>query len=198
MIGIVFYLSRRDGVAVTRFFYTAPAKRNLSHRPLDGTKPMLLTHRPVSAEDVLTICDFPQTPQELFFMFPKAQYPLTEAQLLASIAQRSDSTVVEGDNAVVGFANFYSFERDGVCSIGNVIVSPKARGKGVARFLVETMVGLAFERHRASEVQLSCFNENTAGLLLYPQLGFVPFGVEERVSQDGRRVALIHMRKTSK
>ena len=38
---------------------------------------MLLTHRPVSAEDVLTICDFPQTPQELFFMFPKAQYPLT-------------------------------------------------------------------------------------------------------------------------
>ena len=156
---------------------------------------MQLTHRPVSAEDVLAICDFPQNPQELFFMFPKAQYPLTEDQLRASIAQRSDSTVVEGDGSVMGFANFYTFERNGVCAIGNVIVSPKARGKGVARFLVETMMGLAFERHRASVLHISCFNENTAGLLLYPQLGFVPFGIEERVSQDGRRIALVHMQK---
>ena len=156
---------------------------------------MLLTHRPVNAEDVLTVCNFPQNPQELFYMFPKAHYPLTEDQLHASIALRSDSTVVEGDGSVVGFANFYVFERDGICAIGNVIVSPRARGKGVAKFLVETMVELAFERHRASEVQISCFNENTAGLLLYPQLGFVPFGVEERVSPDGRRVALIQMRK---
>lgn len=59
-----------------------------------------LTHRPVRAEDVLAICNFPQTPEELFFMFPKGQYPLTDAQLLASIAQRSDSTVVEENGAV--------------------------------------------------------------------------------------------------
>ena len=157
---------------------------------------MHLTHRPVCAEDVLTICDFPQNPQELFFMFPKAQYPLTEDQLQASIAQRSDSTVIEADGSVLGFANFYRFECDGVCAIGNVIVSPTGRGKGVAKFLVQTMVELAFERHRACEVQLSCFNENTAGLLLYPQLGFVPYGVEERLAPDGRRVALIHLRKT--
>lgn len=155
---------------------------------------MRLTNRPVSAEDVLTICDFPQNPQELFFMFPKAKYPLTENQLQASIAQRSASTVVEADGSVMGFANFYRFERDGVCAIGNVIVSPKARGKGIAKFLLQTMVGLAFERHRAREVQLSCFNENTAGLLLYPQLGFVPYGIEERLAPDGRRVALINMR----
>lgn len=155
---------------------------------------MPFTHRPVRAEDVLAICNFPQTPKELFFMFPKAQYPLTDDQLLASIAQRSDSTVVEENGSVIGFANFYKFERGGVCAIGNVIVSPTARGKGVAKFLVETMVGLAIDRHRASEVQLSCFNENTAGLLLYPQLGFVPFEIEERLSPDGRRVALLNMR----
>ncbi|MGV8889342.1 MAG: GNAT family N-acetyltransferase [Pseudomonas sp.] len=155
---------------------------------------MHLTHRPVSAVDIPTLCAFPQNPQELFFMFPKAQYPLTEDQLQASIAQRSDSTVVESDDSVMGFANFYTFDRDGVCAIGNVIVSPKARGQGIAKFLVQTMVGLALERHRAREVQLSCFNENTAGLLLYPQLGFVPYGVEERLAPDGRRVALINMR----
>ncbi|KPH01426.1 GNAT family acetyltransferase [Pseudomonas sp. RIT-PI-q] len=155
---------------------------------------MHLTYRPVSAEDVPTICAFPQSSQELFFMFPKAQYPLTEDQLQASIAQRSDSTVVEGDGSVMGFANFYTFERNGICAIGNVIVSPQARGQGIAKYLVQTMVGLAFERHRAREVQLSCFNENTAGVLLYPQLGFVPYGVEERLAPDGRRVALINLR----
>ncbi|MBK5553875.1 MULTISPECIES: GNAT family N-acetyltransferase [unclassified Pseudomonas] len=156
---------------------------------------MPLTYRPVSAEDVLTICEFPQDPQELFFMFPTGQYPLTEAQLGASIAKRSDSTVIEQDGAIVGFANFYKFERDGICAIGNLIVSPEARGQGVATFLVATMERLALERHGAREVQLSCFNENTAGLILYPKLGFVPFDIEERASPDGRRVALIHLRK---
>lgn len=58
-----------------------------------------------------------------------------------------------------------------MCAIGNVIVAPRAR-ESAAKFLVETMVGLAIDRHQASEVQISCFNENTAGLLLYPQLGF--------------------------
>lgn len=52
---------------------------------------------------------------------------------------------------------------------------------------------LAFERYEATQVQISCFNENTAGLLLYPKLGFLPFAVEERASLDGRRLALIHM-----
>jgi len=67
---------------------------------------MKLNHRPVKADDIKTICDFPQNAQELFFIFPKAHYPLTEAQLIAAITQRFDSTVVEIDGAVVGFANF--------------------------------------------------------------------------------------------
>ncbi|WP_030131062.1 GNAT family N-acetyltransferase [Pseudomonas sp. QTF5] len=154
---------------------------------------MKLNHRPVKTDDIKTICGFPQNAQELFFMFPKAHYPLTEAQLIAAITQRFDSTVVEIDGAVVGFANFYRAERNGVCCIGNVIVSPTARGKGVATFIVETMTCLAFERYEANEVQISCFNENTAGLLLYPRLGFVPCAIEERPSLGNGRSALIQM-----
>jgi RimJ/RimL family protein N-acetyltransferase len=112
-----------------------------------------------------------------------------------AIAQRFDSTIIEAGNRVVGFANFYRAEKGGVCCIGNVIVAQEARGKGVATFLVETMTALAFDRYDATEVQVSCFNENTAGLLLYPKLGFLPFAVEERVSPDNRRTALIHMRR---
>ena len=157
---------------------------------------MILQHRPVKADDIKNICSFPLNARELFFMFPKAQYPLTEAQLSNAIAQRFDSTVVETENNVVGFANFYRAETGGLCCIGNVIVAQEARGKGLANFIVETMTALAFDRYDATEVQISCFNENTAGLLLYPKLGFLPFAVEERMSMDNRRSALIHMARS--
>ncbi|MBP5943239.1 MULTISPECIES: GNAT family N-acetyltransferase [unclassified Pseudomonas] len=154
---------------------------------------MNFTHRPVLAEDVKTVCSFPQGIQELFFMFPKANYPLTQEQLHSAISQRFDSTVFEDDGVVVGFANFYRAEHNGICCIGNVIVAPSARGRGVARYIIETMTALGFEKYLANEVQLSCFNENTTGLLLYPKLGFTPFAIEERPAPDGGRTALIQM-----
>lgn len=155
---------------------------------------MSLTHRPVTENDIQLICGFPQNEDELFFLFPKAEFPLTPSQLQDAIAQRSDSTVVELDGVVVGFANFYRWEVGGCCSIGNVIVSPAARGRGVGRYLIERMVALAFSKHQAAEVTVSCFNQNVAGLLLYPKLGFKPFAVEERKDRRGNRVALIHLR----
>lgn len=155
---------------------------------------MPLTHRSVEHRDIETICGFPKTVDELFFMFPKAVYPLTPAQLEEAIRERSDSTVVEQDGKVVGFANFYQWERHGMCSIGNVIVSPSVRGQGVGRYLIETMIALAFSKYLASEVTISCFNGNVVGLLLYAKLGFQPTEIEERQDNKGHRVALIHLR----
>ena len=156
---------------------------------------MHLTHRPVQPDDIPVICNFPQSPDELFYMFPKATYPLTPAQLSDAIAQRSGSTVVEGNGKILAFANFYKAEHDGVCTLGNVVVAPNARGHGLARYLITTMIALARQQYTASEVWVSCFNHNTAGLLLYPQLGFVPFGIEERQGWDGTRVALVKMKQ---
>lgn len=154
----------------------------------------MLTHRPVAEQDIPVICGFPQSAEELFFMYPKAAFPLTPTQLLEAIAQRADSTVAEFDGKVVAFANFYRWQTGGTCAIGNVVVAPQARGRGIGRHLVESMVNLAFTKHRAAEVTISCFNRNTAGLLLYPRLGFQPYAVEERQDTQGNRVALIHLR----
>ena len=155
---------------------------------------MSLTHRPVAENDIQLLCGFPQSEDELFFLFPKAEFPLAAPQLQEAIAQRSDSTVVELGGEVVAFANFYRWETGGCCSIGNVIVSPLARGRGIGRYLIEQMTNLAFSKHLATEVTVSCFNQNVAGLLLYPKLGFQPYAVEERKNKKGNRVALIHMR----
>ncbi len=43
---------------------------------------MLLTHRPVGEKDIPLICGFPQSEDELFFLFPKAAFPLAPSQLV--------------------------------------------------------------------------------------------------------------------
>jgi len=150
--------------------------------------------RPVEDGDIPVICGFPQSREELFFMFPGASYPLTPAQLQEAVRRRSDSTVVDSNGDVVGFANFCRWERGGCCTIGNVIVAPQARGCGVGRYLVETMIGLARLQHRAREVRLSCYNRNVLGLLLYSRIGFEPIAIEECRDWQGAPAALIHMR----
>lgn len=155
---------------------------------------MLLTYRPIAEKDIQVICGFPQSEDELFFLFPKAVFPLTPLQLQDVIEQRSDSTVVELSGEIVAFANFYRWESGGRCSIGNVIVSPAARGRGVGRYLIEQMIALAFSKHQAAEIIVSCFNQNIAGLLFYQKLGFQPYAIEERQGRKGNRIALIHLR----
>jgi GNAT superfamily N-acetyltransferase len=154
----------------------------------------LLSCREVRTEDVSQICTFPQGAEELFFLFPKASYPLTPEQLCRSIELRFDSTVVLLDGRVRGFANFYVREPAGTCAIGNVVVDPEARGKGVGTYLIESMIRTALLRHQAGMVRISCFNRNASGLLLYAKLGFEPFAVEPRLDKQDARVALIHMR----
>lgn len=156
---------------------------------------MPLSSRPVAETDLAAICAFAPSASELLFFYPKANHPLTPAQLQVAIAQRSDSTVVEEDGEVLAFANFYRWQTGGICSIGNVIVAPQARNRGVARYLIEQMLTLAFAKHQACEVQVACFNQNVAGLLLYPSLGFSPFAIEERQDRAGNRLALIHLRR---
>ena len=155
---------------------------------------MSLSHRPVERLDVAAICDFPRSEDELFFMYPKADFPLTPPQLEAAIAERSDSTVVELDGQVVAFANFYQWQTHGACSIGNVAVAPRVRGRGVGEYLIRFMIDLAFSKHLADSVTISCFNRNAIGLLLYAKLGFRPEAIEARQDKNGNRVALIHLR----
>jgi len=155
---------------------------------------MSFTTRCVSFDDIPEICRWPANEDELYYCFPKADYPLTERQMAEVIEQRTESTVVCLAERAVAFANFYRWEQGGTCAIGNVLVSPKARQLGAAAFLVEHLCGSAFTKYDSTEVLVSCFNHNTAGLLLYPKLGFEPFAVEERQDRKGQRVALVHLR----
>lgn len=154
---------------------------------------MEMRTRPVTEADLPRICSFPQSAEELFFLFPKARYPLTPEQLACAITARADSMVVEQGGQAMAFANFYQWQMHGHCAIGNVMVAPESRGGGIGRYLIEAMAMLARTKYQAREVRVSCFNHNTAGLLFYARLGFTPCGIEQRSDGRGHPVALLHL-----
>lgn len=151
-----------------------------------------LQHRPATAADLGDVVGFPQNADELFFCYPKATWPLNVEQLAAAIDQRRESTVVEIDGKVAGFANFYQWQHSEFCALGNLMVAPWARSQGVAQYLEQ----IARERYQAPLMKVSCFNANAGGLLLYTRLGYQTTGIVERSAPDGSRVALVNMKKT--
>lgn len=156
--------------------------------------PPALSHRPLAVADIPRICRFPRDREELYFLFPRADWPLTPEQLRESLAVRRDPTVAISGGEVVGYANFATFEEGRSASLGNVSVAPSERRTGVAKYLVRTMTDRAFGHHGLPELLLRCFNTNTPALLLYAALGFVPVAVEERTTPWGDRIALFTLR----
>lgn len=156
--------------------------------------PFALTHRPLADADIPAVCGFPRTAEELYFLFPRATWPLTPDQVRASLAQRRDPTVAVLDGRPVGYANFASFEEGRTANIGNVSVDPSLRRRGIAEYLVRTMIDRALVHHGLPEVTLYCFNTNTPALLLYAKLGMVPVSLESRVTPWGDPIALFRLR----
>lgn len=154
-----------------------------------------IIYRNFNPSDLEAICKLPQDEQELYFMCPKADYPLTEEQLAEIIKGRFDSTVILYDHEIIGFANFYEVKKKEYCSIGNVIVSPHFRGCGIGTFLIAMMENTGKQKYEIQETRLSCFNANTAGILLYHKLGYIPFEIEKRTNKRNEISALIKLKK---
>ena len=79
------------------------------------------------------------------------------------------------------------------CTIGNLMVDPQLRRRGVARYLVQTMVAMATDQYAARFVKASCFSHNTSAYQLYHSLGFRPDGMSPRRAFDGEMVLLVNM-----
>ncbi len=154
---------------------------------------MTLTHRPLDPSDAEAISAFPLSEEELFFAFPKAAFPLTPDVLLRTARERLSPTVALNDDDVVGYANFIKVKERSFCAIGNLMVHPAHRRKGVATYLVKAMVRQATEIYCARFVRAACFSHNQAAYQLYHKLGFRPGEMEQRVTSDGTPVLLVNL-----
>ncbi len=154
---------------------------------------MSLCFRPVEVRDHAILCELLADPAELFRVYPAGTAPFDSAQLQGLLREREDVTVIEVDGSVAGFAGLYN-----VCPesafIGNLVIAPRWRGRGIGLKLLQHMLGLIAAR-AIPEARLSVFVDNANALRLYHRNGFIPFAMEERIAPDRRVVMLLHMKK---
>ena len=151
--------------------------------------------RPATKNDFPSICKLIRNREELLWVYPAGKYPLTVPQLEVLAEKRIELTVAVESDRVVGFADFYDYQPGMTVFIGNVIVDRKCRGRGLGKALIANMLEKAFDVYKLPEVRISVFSDNARALLLYARLGFVPYAMDERLKSDGKRVALIHLRR---
>ncbi len=157
-----------------------------------------ISFRQATQADLTGIFNYPLSREELFYFFPSANHPLTLAQLEQQLNERHQSTVILEDNHVAGFANFYNVENRNIAFIGNVIIKPEKRQRGLGKKLLQMMITTGFSQLRLKEIHLSCYNNNTPALLFYNSLGFKPYAAEARTDFNNKAVVLIHLRMKAK
>ncbi len=154
-----------------------------------------ITLRPAEPGDDPAIATLPGSARELFFVQPGGKYPWDVKQVGVLRVQRSDLTVLQEGDTVVGFADIYGFTPRDHAFIGNLVIASTHRGKGLGRRLIAHMLTLIFERYRLPEARISVFEANEQALSLYRRLGFEEYGEEQRKDADGGEWRLLHLRK---
>lgn len=154
---------------------------------------MNLINRISNTDDLKTIVELPENEMALFYMFPKATYPLSAEQLEKVIKNRFESTVFILDKKIIGYANLYLYKDEKEPYIGNVILSQKYRGRGFGKEIVQTMIQKAKEKFKTDSIKIAVFKSNTNVYGMYKSLGFEEFGTEEREDFRGEQQELVFM-----
>lgn len=154
---------------------------------------MTLDHRPFQEADAPTICSFPRSADELFYMIPEAAHPLTPDQLAAAVRQSHDPTVGLWEGRIAGFVDFVEVHAKKFCAIGHLVVHPQLRRKGIGAFLAGAMIQKAIDRHAVRFIRASCLSHNKPAYALFRKLGFTPAGMGQRLGPDGVPVLVIHL-----
>ncbi|MEN8166413.1 MAG: N-acetyltransferase [Pseudomonadota bacterium] len=145
--------------------------------------------------DYQAICDLVSSPDELYWVHPRGHYPWTPEQIRRLASERKELTVAVREGEILAFANLYDLQPKSHAFIGNLIVGSGYRKQGIGREMLRHMLALAVEKYRLAEARISVFSHNVQALLLYADLGFTPYGIEERRDLHGERVALVHLAK---
>lgn len=154
-----------------------------------------ISYRTVETDDYGTIARLSGNAAEWFFMFPRADYPLTAAQPETAVRERHDSTVVLCEGQIAEYADFQEIASGAFCATGHVVVDPRLRRRGTGTGLIRTMERIAVEKYAAREIRFACFGANKQGLPLYRELGYTPYAIGERRDKRGGRQALAKLKR---
>lgn len=131
--------------------------------------------------------------EELFLTSPNSSFPWTADQLKHLSESRKNFTVCLVDGEVAAFASLYDVLEGEFAFIGNVIVGRHFRKNGIGKALVEHMCELCRWRYKAVP-HLSVFASNTRALVMYSDMGFLPYAIEPYSHTEFGETAVVHMR----
>jgi ribosomal protein S18 acetylase RimI-like enzyme len=90
----------------------------------------------LNESDIDEICTFFTNERELYYSFPKLNFPITKNDFVLEIENRSNLVKVLYNNNLAGFGNLYDIKINEECFIGNVIVNPEYRNLGIGKYLI--------------------------------------------------------------
>jgi ribosomal protein S18 acetylase RimI-like enzyme len=151
--------------------------------------------RRATLEDLSAVVNWPENPTELRFLFPNAQWPVETLKLMEHLASHEEGFVVCENGRTLGYASLYNAKHQGRAWIGHLIVNPRARRMGVARYLVSALTTIAQERHRASEMATICFANNQSAYDFYSSIGFSNEGWETRIDHRSEPLKVFRLTK---
>ena len=114
-----------------------------------------------------------------------------EARVVGTLDSSGDSFVLGAFTpAFSGTAGF--FRRQGIKNrhkgtVWGMYVTPEARGQGLARSLMSSLISYAADLPDLEQLVLEVVTTNEAARRLYSSLGFVSYGLERRALRIGDR-----------
>jgi len=155
---------------------------------------MKLKSRISTLNDLKVIAQLPEDEMALFYMFPKARYPLDVIELESVVKKRFESTVFLLNDKIIGYANIYLYNDEKEPYIGNVILSKEYRGMGFGKEIVQTMISKAKSKFKTDSIKIAVFKSNINVYNMYKSLGFHEFKAETRDDFKGNKNELIFMK----
>lgn len=157
-------------------------------------------------EQAATIVSWVRTPQELLWLAPSTQPPLTEGDVCDWLRPGGRALVVKTNGVdtthetpeaagiiAYGETNPMKLQKNHLW-LGHVIIRPDLRGTGLGRRFIEALVDHAFHRQDAQKLSLVVFPGNAAALACYHRVGFKFTGDEyHRLGRDPRRHRLFRL-----
>lgn len=152
------------------------------------------TFRPLVEDDYAILPRLTANADEAARVFWEAQDPADSRSVRALLASRQDLTVAESRGRVVGVGALYEVEEGRQGYVGPVVVDPEFRGHGVGSMLMSRLLETAFRMHGLREVRARVLGDNEDGIVLFSELGFMPYSNEECPGPDGRERVVVQMR----
>ncbi|QQX82532.1 GNAT family N-acetyltransferase [Shewanella sp. KX20019] len=112
---------------------------------------------------------------------PNFRYPysLTSFSEDLALSKLASFSLVSDTHQLIGFGQFY--RRIDRCHLGRIVISPKWRGKGFAKILIEQLNAKGLKTLNVGQSSLFVLSHNHQAIYTYRKLGFVQSDYPEAI-----------------